>query len=225
MDKWKKGRVAGMVAIAAIVALAALPLIRFASVIVSNPLGALAAALELGIEQSPGVAIAGVAGLIGGPVAFTVFLGSTSYFMESRLDAIPYLRSRGVDTSDPAQVLSAIRDPELMADMDAHGFTRGAIIGALDTATGALLFVTFGGRILNFITQIGIQVAGGYGGVTLAQLATEARITDSLAVLKESLAEMALAPVKLAVAAITQRLWRWRRERRSARQRSQASID
>lgn len=114
----------------------------------------------------------------------------------------------GVDLTSPESVREALANPDLMAEAEARGLTRGAIIGALDTLTAGAagrnliprtaVSGTASREAANLGAQAAVQMAGGGGGEALAQLATDGEVflPD---VLSEMAGELGSAPIDVAV--------------------------
>ena len=161
--------------------------------VVKNPMASLSGLSQVVGEQAPAF---GAAILSRNPkVAVGAFAG-TGYNRERFGQLVPEAAKAGYNLLDPDQARAAVADEEFMKSQEQRGFTRGAIIGAVDLFTAGLASKA-SPTLRGLAANTGAQVVAGGGGEALAQLATDGEI-DAGEVLIEALAEGVSAPVDVA---------------------------
>ncbi|WP_425407697.1 hypothetical protein [Hwanghaeella sp.] len=162
-----------------------------------DPAGALALIAETAVESTPQLAAsAGATALTRNPAAGVAVLGGSSFALERYRSPAEFLADRGIDLSDPDQVEQVLGDKDLLREAQQFGFTRGAIIGAFDLASGGLASKTLAKSLfVDLLAQTVAQGGLGGGGEGLAQLATTGEVKPSEVIL-EALAEFATAPIE-----------------------------
>jgi hypothetical protein len=165
--------------------------------IVSDPLGALAFGAEVGGEFLPQIAVASAVTMATrNPMAGAVVMGGGSYATERFASPIEYLQKQGIELTKPEDVIKLISDSKLLATAKEYGWTRGSIIGALDTFSGGLASkVFFKGPMRNMLSQMFVQAGLGGGGEGLAQVGTEGHVTSWAEVALEAVGEFSTAPL------------------------------
>jgi hypothetical protein len=168
------------------------------------------------VQAAPGLAaggvVAGAAGLAGG----AAMTGASSAFGEYGSSIIEALADAGVDTSDPAALAAAVRNPGVLEAARHKARTRAAIVGGADALSFGLAGRTaravvgqpaasLGRRVARVIGETGRQGALGAGGEAGAQLATEGKIDAPGEVLAEALGETVQTPGELAGAVAGER--------------------
>ncbi len=164
--------------------------------VAADPVGAMALSAEIGIEFAPQLLVGGAVTMATGPAGGAATMGMLSGMTERYASPVEYLSSQGIDLNEPGAIEKVINDPVLMAKAKEFGFTRGAIIGAVDAISGGIASKTFGGPLRTMTTQMGIQAGMGGGGEATAQLATTGEI-DAGEVVLEALGEFAMAPIEV----------------------------
>lgn len=143
----------------------------------TDPLQTFALGAQIAVEQTPVIAAAGATtAATRSPAAGAGVMGAGSFITERYTGAADFLEKKGVKLDSPEAVVKLLQDKKLIDAAASYGFSRGAIIGTIDTITGGLASKTFGGILKNAVTQIGIQAAGGGGGEALAQAVTEGNV-------------------------------------------------
>ena len=165
--------------------------------IVSDPLGALAFGAEVGGEFLPQIAVASAVTMATrNPMAGAVVMGGGSYATERFASPIEYLQKQGIELTKPEDVIKLISDSKLLDTAKEYGWTRGSIIGALDTLSGGLASkVFFKGPMRNMLSQMFVQAGLGGGGEGLAQVGTEGHVTSWAEVALEAVGEFSTAPL------------------------------
>lgn len=167
--------------------------------LVSDPAGISAFVTEVGIESIP-MLLAGTAATMAtkSPAAGATVMGFASGLTERYSGPAEFLQALKIDLTDPKQVTDLLANPELMEAAKEYGFTRGAIIGAVDAISGG-----FAGKALaanpavNLLIQMPVQSLLAGTGEASAQLATKGEL-DMNEVIFEAIGELATAPFEVA---------------------------
>jgi hypothetical protein len=168
-----------------------------------DPLGYLG---QIGTESlpqmAPGVALAPVAGPLG--------MAAGSAFSEYGPSIIAGLQEAGIDTSDPAALARALRDPTTLARVKEFAAKRALIIGAGDLLSGKVASVALApgkiaNRTLREMASLGAQMPAQAAIEGGAEAAAQAATTGDVR-LGDLAAEMAgsgvTAPVDVAALAV-----------------------
>jgi hypothetical protein len=145
---------------------------------VTDPIGVAALSGEMMIEQAVPLATAGVAArtlgpAVGGRVA-RVGVGSAAFGVSSGLterfrSPAEFFADKGIDLTDPVQAMATALDQDILDEAATFGFTRGAIIGSIDAASGGFASIAWGSAIrtalVNAVAQPMMAGAGEAGAM------------------------------------------------------------
>lgn len=176
-------------------------LANFGKAIARNPVGALSWALETAGESAPSlVAAAATTAATRNPTAGVAVLGAGSYATERYTSPADFLAEKGLDLSKQEDVTRLLADPKLMKEAQDRGVIRGAIIGALDAASGGIAGKALAGNpLVEALAQGTAQAVMGSAGELGARLAAGQEI-DWNEVVAEGIAELATTPIEMGVA-------------------------
>lgn len=169
----------------------------------ANPVGIIA---QIGTESAPTMLPALAAGIVN-PALGAAVMGGSSGAQEYGSSILEYMGQNGVDTTDPAAVTAAMRDPSMLKAATDYATKRGLIIGTIDAATGKLAGMSLVPAKLAsssvkreaanvLVAQPLAQGVAGSGAEAAAQIATQGRVTDPGAVALEAVGELYGAPVE-----------------------------
>jgi GH24 family phage-related lysozyme (muramidase) len=156
---------------------------------VTDPLGVAALSGEMLIEQAAPLAVAGVAARTAGPavggriaqtaVGATAF-GASSGLTERFRSPAEFFADKGIDLTDPVQAMATALDQDILDEAASFGFTRGAIIGSIDAASGGFASIAWGSAIRTALVNAVAQPTMAGAGEALAMEATtgEVDMTD-----------------------------------------------
>jgi hypothetical protein len=165
-----------------------------------NPMDTLSMAGESVAPSAVGLGAGVVGGAVGGPAGFAVGLGAGSGATEYASSVKEFLQKKGVDPANPEQLSAAMGDAALMSEAREYAAKRGAVVGAFDAASGGVAGKIFSpvakglgggaaGKVVGAGAELGAQSALAASGEAGAQVATEGRVNNPLAVLEEGLLE------------------------------------
>lgn len=175
---------------------------------------------QIGLRSAAGSAQAlaiAAPGFLAGPLVLPAgFLGS--YSVENPSAIVNGLQEAGVDLTDENSIAAFLSDEKAVTDLYNFASKRAAIIGAADAATlglltkffspatntlkGAFPGIRIGNKTAmaeNLVIGTGLQVAGGAGGETLAQIATVDGPLSYPDIVAEGVGEFITGPIDVAV--------------------------
>jgi len=173
---------------------------------IGNPRAVGEAVLESLAASSPALAAGVAAGIATrNPLGTGIGVGLGSFGLEYSFTMQDVMADKGIDGTNPAEVLRALNDPELMSEARTKGVKRGIPIGLFDGLTAGVAGRILAGAKGSSRTEIasraagelGVQAGGGAMGEATAQLVTgEYKPGD---ILLEALAEMPTAMINVPV--------------------------
>ena len=179
---------------------------------VKNPMDTLSMAGESAAPSAVGLGAAVAGGAVSGGLGFAAGMGAGSGVTEYGSSVKEFLQKKGVDLANPQQLQSALADPALMEEARTYAAKRGAMVGAFDAISGGAAGKLFSpiakslgggavGKVAGAVAETGAQASLGAAGEAGAQIATEGRVNNPMAVLEEGILEgvtgvgdIALAP-------------------------------
>lgn len=147
-------------------------------------------------SQSLGMIAPGMAAAAASGPAAPAAVGANSAAIEYQSTILDTMAEAGIDTGDASQVRRALDNPELMARAKERGTKRGLAIGAFDAATAGIAGRLVAGArgvpsaVARTGGELGAQAGGGMAGESVAQLATDGKVTQWGDVVMEGIAEL-----------------------------------
>lgn len=181
--------------------------LAFGQTMIADPLAfGQAVILDNVLQMTPVLAASFAAALVSkNPNVFAGVIGAGSFSTEKGAAALEFFGNKGIDISDPEQLLAVLDDRELIAEADAHGHTRALIIGAIDMLAARLAGVPLGRTpVGNSLRQTGVQMVSGGAGEAIAQGVTTGRV-DMADVLLEAFGELGMVGPELIGASLAGR--------------------
>lgn len=153
------------------------------------------------VGSLPALATGAAGAAVAGPAGLAAGLGTGSFASEYASTLFETLRDRGINPDDADAVKAALRDPDVMAEVEKRGLARGIPVAALDALSGGIA-----GRALRPAIKQGVRKAvraaaretaeqaalgmtGEAAGQVSEQLATTGEVDPSKISIKDIVAE------------------------------------
>lgn len=174
------------------------------SAFANDPTGAIAGAVLRSLPQAaPGIALGAV-----NPAAGATLMGTSSGLIESGGTSAESLAEQGIDIGTAEGVDKALQNEDAVLDASTRGDIAGAIIGAVDAATGGLAGASIipkkivagpvKNELANMAAQSTVQAIAGGGAEAGKQVALDGDITQPGAIFLEVIGEAGGAPIEVA---------------------------